>query len=519
MRERARPLGTLAVSEVVGTVLLLGITIVLFSVLSVAVFGQLSGTEPARNIDFRINDLNGRTTMIAVWGQSLDLVETELIYEVDYVRRSTRLTEEPLASNLTQRPMGSPETWDLGESLRLACLTGETCAYPGQRVTNITVIQSDANTVLFSSEPGVARGAIVNPVPDLQIMINSIIDDPPRPAGAGELPLYDGGTFVISTTITNVGLLSTPTGSDLRVQYYLDGSAMPFHTFTRTTFLAPAESFSPTPHTPLALSAGTHTVRVRVEGIPSFLEARLDNNERIQSFSVVPGVFDPGGPYEDGNDDVLYNPYVAGDLLIPVAQVLDGVYSAGATKGLVIPPLTGAIAISTGPSMNYAADRKLTVAVNLQTTGGRSITLTAGGRLDISAVSLDTNNQDITVTTSGGPLLANGTSFYMLGVGSEPDHVTVRALGGDVQLQGAKFSSQGDVDVITAAYLFVQGAEFNVEDVLVFDVTSTANKVFVDGVIVRDDANPACANVNPNGDEAAMIVGTPARGSVRTSCP
>lgn len=520
MKVRPGPLGTLAVSELVGTVLLLGITVVLFSVLSVAVLGQLSGTEPPRNVDFRVYDLDDhrRVTMTAVWGQSLEISETELIYEVDYVRRSTRLTEVPLASNLRHRDLGSPEAWDLGESLRLACPVVEICAHPDKRVTNISVIQSDANTVIFSSEPGVVRGAIVNPVPDLQITITSI-QDPMRPLG--EPYYYNGGTFVISTIITNVGLLSTPTGSDIRVQYYLDGSPTPFHTFVRTSFLAPADSFSPSPHTPLALASGTHTVRVRVEGIPSFLEARLDNNERIRSFEVEVNRFDPGGPYEDGNDDVRFNPYGTGDsLIVPVAQVLDGAHTAMPGKGLVIPPSTGAITVSV--SMNYAADRKLTIGVNLETTGG-SITLTAGttadsdlnltgavdvkssdtltinagGKIDVSGDRLDTNNENILVSTTGGPLLGVGTSFYVPTRGPIPDQVTVRATGGLVDLQGAVFNADGNIRITSNGNLYVKNARIESDARIFFSVTSGTNTVFHEGIVVIENQND-CADVNPD---------------------
>ncbi|HLE47360.1 MAG TPA: type IV pilin N-terminal domain-containing protein [Candidatus Thermoplasmatota archaeon] len=519
-----------AVSDTVGTVLLVGITVALFAGLSVVVMDELQRSPPPPDVEFQVSTIDGRTTVALVWGEPLELDDSTLLFSIDSLRQTLPLTDAALAPHLAQLADGSAARWDLGESLRLACPLAESCAYPGQEAGNVTIIQASASTVLFSSEPGVVPGDIVSPVADLVASIGPPYD-PLRTPGE---PLYAGGTFVVPTTVSNGGLLATASGSTVTASYYLDGSATPFHSYSRPGLLAPGASFL-VENVPLSLAQGSHSVRVHVEATPPFAEAGLANNDATVTLNVVAGVFDPGAPFEDANNDVLYNPYVAGDQLLAAADVTDGVHTTAVNKGLVIPASVGTITKSNA-DLTFVASRKLDVAVGLTTTSTRNIVLTAGtdlnltgtvqlrsaheirltaaSKIDVSGDSLDTNNQDIILTTTSGPILAVGTNFYIVGLGSIPDDLRVTANLGLVDVQGSVAAVDDDILFTVNGPLYVKNVNFDAGGIINLDVTVLTNTVYVQNAYFEDGNN--CADVDPT---TAPIVGTtnPA-GRVGGSC-
>lgn len=529
---------TRSVSDVIGTVLLLGITTALFSVFSVAVLDQLDRNPPPSNVEFRVDSNDERTTLVAVWGESLEIQETRLLYEVGGVRTVGMLSEEPLFSNLIHR--GVPNSrWDLGEALKLACPVGETCAHPGETVKDITVTQTSSNAVVFSSEPGVSPGSLVNPVPDLIVTIQSIDDPnlgPERPfpynldsnsalCPAANDDLYTSGGIVIKAAVSNAGIIPTPTGSTLTVKFYLDG--VPFHTIQRSQFLAAGESFTTQNDPPITVLAGLHSIRVEVTKAPSFTEATQANNQATRSSEVVTGTCDPGFPYEDGDDDLLFNPYShpSPDLAVLSADVEDGVYWAGGARNLVIPASVGTIYptqtidfrsggdIILGVNLQQNSstnDIRLNAARNINLTGsvdfrGRDyINITAAGTIDLSDGRLDSQSDDhLHIYSSGGPIIAVGTWFYIPGwheaAGPDPTPpgnvklTTSNSIAGYINIQGAVFNvtdhvsnSTGSIDVDAAGNLHAQNVRMNdpLSGATTIDLRAL-DVIRIDGAILR----------------------------------
>jgi flagellin-like protein len=277
-----------AVSDVIGTVLLLGITVSLFAVLSVAVLSELHQNPPPHNVEFRVDKVDQRTTITSVWGEALPIADVRLIYQLNGVRTITDLSDPALLPNLVQGGVGSTASWDLGESLRMACPAASTdCAYPGRDVRNISVVQRGSNFVLFSSEPGVLRGSVVNPVADLSVRITGI-DDPAQAPGA---PIHATGSFVVKALVANEGVLSTPPAASFTVRFYIDG--VQFFTFVRTGPLGHGESFtvdlsSAPPSPTMNRPAGTYAIRATVDSSVAFSEASMANNQYTRTLQVVP---------------------------------------------------------------------------------------------------------------------------------------------------------------------------------------------------------------------------------------
>ena len=522
-----------AVSDVIGTVLLLGITVAAFSVLSVAVLDQFERNPPPARIEFRVDTVGPRTSITAVWGESIEVGDTKLIYEVNAARTIRELSDAPLSPNLIHRIPDSATTWDVGETIRLSCPIGETCAHPGDTITDVSVIQTRSNTVLFSSEPGVARGSVLNPVADLLLTVESVTDPLRSPTD----PLYNGGTIQAVVKIRNDGVLAIPADRTLTTRFYLDGSTTAFHTATQTGGLAPGAFFLVTTP-PFGAPTGTHSLRSAVEATASVIEAAYGNNEVIRPITVVAGVFDPGAPYEDGNNDILYNPYVPSDNLLTAATVLDGVHTAPAGKGLVIPGSVGPIVTTNAISFSAPSGR-LVVRVGLETTNPTtSITLngaitvnmtgtfdivtrdalliTSAGQIDLSGVRLDTNADPITVRSTGGPVFAVNTAFAIPLISTLPTNIDIDAFGG-AYLADARLEATGSVTVKPAGQLYANRAWFTVGSNLLFDLGSGTRAYVAQARL--DDANDQ-AEIAPGNwpGSGRCAVGTPAFGSVDDVC-
>ncbi|MBI2078939.1 MAG: hypothetical protein HYT80_11315, partial [Euryarchaeota archaeon] len=335
-----------------------------------------------------------------------------------------------------------------------------------------------------------------------------------------------GGTFVVTARISNGGLPPTPTGTSLTVEFFLDSSGTPFHSFVYAPFLAPGASFT-TSNPALSIAQGTHTVRVEVEASSSFLEAGYTNNVGSESFVIAPGTADPGSAFEDGNDDGLYNPYVASDTLLAASAVTDGKHTATG-KGLVIPASVGTIT-SSSQNIEFVATRKLHIGTWLETTNAKQIILTAGTDLnltgsvrvrsdhdltvtggtsvDISGDTLDTDNDDILVAATTGPLRATGTLFYLAGFGSEPDKITLTS-GGLVDLYAAVLVGDNDFSITSNGPLNLKSANLDSGDDIELSVTFLTNNIYVQGVTINDDND--CADVA----QSVVPVGTEASGRV-----
>lgn len=132
------------VSSVVGTVLMLGITIAVFAGFSLVVLDQFEGSGDRLRSDLGVVQEGDRYVLQHRGGDPVPLDEATLRFAVDGAP-----TELPLAELAGQTADGS--LWHVGESL---CLSGPQppCEYDGSQITSLLVIHR--NAVLFSDAGG-----------------------------------------------------------------------------------------------------------------------------------------------------------------------------------------------------------------------------------------------------------------------------------------------------------------------------------------------------------------------------
>ncbi len=504
--------GETAVSDVIGTVLLLGITVGAFSVLAVAVLDQFERSPPPARVEFRVDTANQRTSITSVWGEPLGLDDTQLIYSLDGVRTTRDFSNATIRGNLTQRAAGSNESWEVGESLRLACPALGSCAHPGRNVTNVSVIQFSSNSVVFSSEPGVSRGALINPVADLVVTIVSIVNPDPSLPNLGN-HYYDGGDLRITAKVANVGVIATPNGGTFQVTFLVDATSFP--PYTHSTFLGPGDSFitSVTVDKSL-LDLGPHSLRVRVNASMSFLEAGYTNNEATSSIEIVSTVFDPGFPYLDHPDgEIWYSPYspdpnITADSAIDVTEVLDGEYTAVGTWNLVIPPSVGTI--ETGlADIRFEAPLDVIIGANLTTTSEKRIFIDAGEDIDLSSSQFVSSDHDLELDASGiidvsgvvlnsernsirldtpGQVLAIGAYFYDPGLPAsawtENLYIGID-LDGPVNLTGATIAVRREIIIRSDGDADLQGATLSAGDNIEVDSEGSNREIRLQGATIR----------------------------------
>src|SRR5688572_27429791 len=104
-----------ALSEVVGTVLLLAITIVAFAGLAVAVQARLETAPPPPNVRFDLLHEGQSMTLVHRWGESVKVDELRFIYDLKGVRTEVDLTQRPELAGARE------DMWDIGEDMVVIC--------------------------------------------------------------------------------------------------------------------------------------------------------------------------------------------------------------------------------------------------------------------------------------------------------------------------------------------------------------------------------------------------------------
>jgi hypothetical protein len=143
-----------AVSEVIGTILLLGITVAAFSGLAVAVQARLDTNPPPPNARFELQKEGPNLTVVHRWGESVPLKALRVIYN-----NGTNHTKEtvPALSTFNAAKGGEPDMWDLGERLIIACPDKKLYVCMGKghnQDESIILVDDTSQTVLFEINEG-----------------------------------------------------------------------------------------------------------------------------------------------------------------------------------------------------------------------------------------------------------------------------------------------------------------------------------------------------------------------------
>lgn len=142
-----------ALSEVIGTVLLLGITIVAFAGVALAVQARLETAPPAPNVKFELLHEGPNQTLVHRWGESVPTDELRIIWDTEEGR--TDLVPEGLGA-LAEAKGGSDKTWDLGEDLQVVCRPIDPCVGAGRSGAELFLVHMPSQTVLFREPRGVS---------------------------------------------------------------------------------------------------------------------------------------------------------------------------------------------------------------------------------------------------------------------------------------------------------------------------------------------------------------------------
>lgn len=370
-----------AVSSVVGTVLMLTITMAVFAGFAVVVLDAFSEAPPAPRADIRVISGDGGTYVQHLGGSPLSLTDARLSVNVAGSQDTVDAAE-------LEARLGP--SWDIGESLCVSCL------YTGAEIRGVRILTA-THLVLDHGAPG--TDAPLGP----DLTIDYLGATPAFPDEAQDTRLL--------ARVHNAGAADVPDVA-FDVSFFVDGTLVATETVSGPVAVDGSVDVTSSVWT---AQPGTHDIVVTVDAGDTVAESEEGNNDDAGILFVASGQADPGHPYEDTDFDGLYQDGV--DIALTAAQVTDGIHDAGA-NALVVPPSTGAI---TADTIDFRG-QGITVRVDLTATTNQGITLTSTAGIDATA-------------SGAGPTFTSAHNAAGILLTS----------GGDIDVQGTSFSSQKDL--------------------------------------------------------------------------
>lgn len=382
-----------AVSSVIGTVLMLTVTVVVFSGLGVVVLKEFESNPGAPRTDLVAisrGTLASSTMLIAhQGGESIPLGDGFIVVNVGQYAKETKLSalKPEILAHLGP-------TWDPGESL---CVRGPgpLCMNPqDDEVRGAYVVVS--NTLMVDvgerGKPGIAP-----PRPDVTI---SLVSQAPAKPWVDQDVTW---TF----KITNKGVVATPGAVALTVQVGSDIVAA----VSTPGSLAPGASVDM--QTPIwKAKLGFHSLSATVDPNNLIDESNEVNNQYSSSVYI-----EPKQPFLDKNEDGVYQQGIDELITITPGGGDKWVYNAG-VHGLVIP--AGAAASTggnwVGKQFDFTAGDNgndfLIIGVNLINDNGEGhISITGPAKIQLDGITLINSKKTIMISSSQGTVQAIGTKI------------------------------------------------------------------------------------------------------------
>ncbi len=438
-----------AVSSVVGTALMLGVTVTVFAGFSLFVLGELEDEPRPPRSDLAVLQSGTQTLLMHRGGETVALSGRVLV-NVGGIERELDLTD--LADQAADG-----ERWRIGESL---CLSGPSppCLLDRETVLGVLVVQD--NTVLLQQgERGVPAAEFCTgdtTAPSVDSWVQAPADVTTVTAGP-----------VTVTAVVADGCAGVDTGVAPVLRHRVNDGSDPAYGAVPMTLSGGAWT-ADVPDPGWASQDGK-TLEYYVQGLTDLRGNSGDS--AVQSDAIgAPGVPDPGFPFEDVDGDGAYIPGT--DVPLDPALVADGVHDAGA-NGLVIPTSVGPIS---APQIGFTADGDVFIGVALTAqsdplsiqAGGNlifdgsglvtlqnndAVTLAAGGAIEAAGLTVSTRG-DLTAT-GGGDLDFTGSGLETLTNG---DPITLQSTSGSVVLAGATLDSRGEILVTAANSILATGS-------------------------------------------------------------
>lgn len=444
-----------SVSSVVGTILMLGVTVTVFGGFAVVALGYLHDQPQAPRSDLAV--VQGAQSLLLTHkgGESFAVAGSILYVNVDGdgdgVGHEVRipLTDTALAALTPPKSLaalGVGADWGVGDTL---CVwgSGASCLYDPANVDVLGAFLVDDGRLLLDNGERGLPGAEPTTFADLTIALVS------------QSPVTPGPAQAVTWTVRVANGGSAATGAvPLVVRIEVDGAQVALATANGPLAVGATLDATGTPS--WSGAAGTHSLRLTVDPAGAVRETNEGNNQAMSSFTVSTGLADPGQAYEDRNNDGLYG---TGDLLLANSAVSDCVHSS--TSGLVIPESVPAISAAT---CSFSATGNLVIGAGVSSSTGNvdlsgvDVTIAAGVTVHAQATLTITRSDDLVadgVTFLGnGPLRLNsavagqtGTTTSLVGstidVTAGTGDIQVRVASGGIDASNAVILSRGIIDV------------------------------------------------------------------------
>lgn len=238
-----------------------------------------------------------------------------------------------------------------------------------------------------------------------------------------------------------------------------------------------------------------------------------DNNGNTLAFTGIqqdeihiPEDEDPGFAYHDLDCNGRFD----GSDTNEDANLQSGDYDVDYDFCLVIPASHGPI---TANEIDIHA-RSITIGVDLTSTGDRIHLKSDNGDVRIAdGVTVDAD-QKLDIDVGNGDFVAPGATLIARG-----GDLTIDAKDGNIDVAGATLRTTGEDDKIeldTKGEMDLQGASFQVDEGGQIRLKgATGQQILVGGAAFTEEGSGTCAKVTPS---TALIVGSPAQGSASKDC-
>lgn len=429
--------GDAAVSSVIGTVLMLTVTMVVFAGFSTVVLKEFETSPRAPRSDL-VSISRGTvaqsTMMIAhQGGESFPLTEGLIVVNEGRYSKETKLSA--LRPEILAR-LGA--SWDPGDTL---CVRGPDpllCMFPADAEVGGAYIVV-ANTLMVDvgerGKPGPAP-----PRPDLTVSLVS--QSPPNP--------WIDQDITWTVLISNKGTIATPGSVSVSIQVAGNQVA----TASTAGPLAPGASVERTSSTWKG-TLGFVSLKFIVDPANLIDESNEVNNEFVTTINV-----EPNFPFLDTNEDGLYQ------LGIDIPKTKDDLKQGASYKfinaaphGLVIPAGVGPL---TGNKIEFTAGSDgndyLIIAVDLKATS-EEIVLNGPAKIQLKNANLLAENKAVILSTTGS-IQATGSTIK-----SNEEKISLTSTGAGISLSSGSVQTllQAKKDIVLSAATSIQAVGSNIQ--------------------------------------------------------
>lgn len=483
-----------AVSSVVGTVLLLAITVTVFGGVAVVVLDAVDDAPSRARSDVGVAAGDGGLYLRHLGGPALDPAQIQV-----------RVTVDGASHDLddAQRQELFGDLWRIGESTCLSCM------FPAQSVEGVLIVHRNAallnHGVLAGGGGGTGGGT--GSTPDL--VVDAVRAEP---MVAGEPVTFDA-------TIRNAG--DAVSGAHTVRFEIADDTGSVVHSAGQSAFaLAPGNT--ETVSTTWTAAEGDLTITVTADAGDVVDESDESNNAWTSgTFSPLP----PGTTgigFQDNDDDRVYTPGVDEEVAIKTLDAADcasGRCSAGdlgfvvtaAGAGLVFPAAAGPVTSDGAQDIYFEAPADVTLHADLDATADDAIAVRSLGGAVTSTSQWTTNGQGAIVVDAGGAVDLTGASLQIPGTTSTLD---ITAGAGATLSNAAVLSTgnNGGVAVSAGSGIVADGATLQGKKI---DVTAPGTaSIDQSGLSLLDrTGSPHSGATNTN---LSCLVGTLAQGAWST---